>query len=201
MNILGTKLIGTALAITCIHAIAVPRDSGWGGVYEPVQGGTGKSTLWARPSQSITATVVGIESERAGARKEDWASVTESTKRALRATVSQIAAAVGVSRQAVHSWLNGTREPSEKHARRINELTIAATELNDALGSNLERYLSYPIGVDGETFWDILPNEPSPLDSARQLIKLAKQAETRRRSLVGILEDAPVLDHAQHRVS
>lgn len=119
-----------------------------------------------------------IESSRSA-----WAEMLDDIRKALHATVTQLAAALLVERQSVYAWSRGEKSPSAKNQRRIAELQEASHRLREALGDRLAPYLNRELYSLQVSFWDALSRGDAPVALASTVIAEAGEHESRRERL------------------
>ncbi len=103
----------------------------------------------------------------------------------LKLSVTDLARALGVSRQAIYDWKNG-KQINEGHAARLADLAHAADAFaRDGLPASAQ-LLRRPI-VSGKSLFDIAREGGSAEDAALQLIQIARRELHQRKMLEGRL--------------
>jgi transcriptional regulator with XRE-family HTH domain len=104
----------------------------------------------------------------------------------LKPSVTDLAHAMKVSRQAVYDWQNG-KPMAPENASRLGELADAADILADA-GITSTRLLRRPI-TSGKTLFDIARDGGSPEPAARKLVLIIRRELGQRQKLMARLKD------------
>lgn len=100
---------------------------------------------------------------------------------ALKPSVSELADALGVSRQAVYDWQNGNAVKAE-HAARLADLAGAA-ELLDAAGLTASAYTLRRAIAAGKRLFDIVRDGGSAEAAAGDLIQIVQRERQEREKL------------------
>lgn len=179
----------TAMAMSCAAATNGLPSAGWGITYGVSRNGTANSSPGQYEARSMTATVISLRQTSDVEPESIWLKPVEDIRAELKATVSQVAVALHVSRQSVHGWMRGTKTPSAEHQERLQELKAAASQLREAFGSKLELHLSYPLGPNGEAFWELVADSTSPLDAANRLIEAIRLSDRRKAALATAIDE------------
>ncbi len=115
-------------------------------------------------------------------------------KALFQASVSDLAALFGVTRQTIYDWLGGEQQPREGHRTRMAALLAAASALEAAGFGVSRRALKQPLS-DGRTLLDAVRAGGSLEDATGELIDLFRQEARQREALKRRLADrsgAPV---------
>lgn len=88
-----------------------------------------------------------------------------------------LARVMGVSRQAVYNWINGSL-PNERHESLIADLYVVNTMLAPT-AEPVRALLTKPIR-DGKSFWQLVESGAEPLPLVEQLLVTHRQRESQR---------------------
>lgn len=99
----------------------------------------------------------------------------------MKPSVTELASAVGVSRQAIYAWLRGKRI-SYANAARLSELARAVDMVAAEDSAEPFRVMSRPLR-DGKNFFALV-SEGTPADYAAQLLIQIIRAESRERDVL-----------------
>jgi len=103
----------------------------------------------------------------------------ERIRRVFSPSVSDLAKAFDVSRQAVYNWLGGEDQPSPMHLGRLRALALAADILAETTVPVKTTLLRRKI-VDGKNLMEIVQNG-GQVEEAAKLLRSILQQETRQR--------------------
>ncbi|MFK2890328.1 hypothetical protein [Dyella flagellata] len=142
----------------------------------------------ALPNANATASLAPQVVQPSIGSEPSWGLHIATLRSSLHATTEQLAAAFGVSRQALHSWQSGKKVPLKENKQKIGQLVAAAKSLNDRLGYLVPIYLDYPVGPSDETFWQMINEGANPQSVVDLVVKVALESEQRKMSL-GSLDD------------
>ena len=185
------SLPAATFAVSVLAASSPLPSDGWGATYASRQLGTANSAPAIYPARAVTASLILLPRASAVEVATPWLELVEEIRLGLGATVNQIASALGVSRQAVYGWMRGEKGPKVQHQGGVQTLCAASRLLRERLGpQRLGVALSFPIGADGETFWDLVSQGQSPIDIAEALLVAVHEADERRRALTEKLDAA-----------
>ncbi|WP_162406761.1 hypothetical protein [Pseudoxanthomonas jiangsuensis] len=98
----------------------------------------------------------------------------------MKPSMSQLAAAFGVSRQRIYDWRNG-EGMSVANTEQMAALLVAArmlSERSSAIGKLANRRL-----VGGNTFWDVIATGVSPVEAANAALRTIERDEDERAAL------------------
>lgn len=98
----------------------------------------------------------------------------------MKPSMSQLAAALGVSRQRIYDWRNG-EGMSATNSERMSSLLTAARILSER--SSIPSRVANRKLSGGNTFWDALAAGISPSDAAASVVKLLDRDESERSAL------------------
>lgn len=99
----------------------------------------------------------------------------------LKPGISDLAALVGVSRQAVYDWLSGT-QPSADHVSRLEDLSKAARILAAEGLSASAQLIKRPL-VGGKSFFELVKEGDSAQSASRLLVQLLRREAEQRQML------------------
>jgi transcriptional regulator with XRE-family HTH domain len=178
------QIIAAPVTMLLLQSTAVSADPSWG---EPFTNNMHRTANTAvRISRVIrnTASSSAIVTDSSNGSDLIWQEPLRALRTNLHATVQQLACAIGVTRQSVHAWQRGEKDPSAENQRRIMQLEEIARRLNSSIGNRLPVLLNLPMRADGSTFWDLISNPTSnPKELADSLIKLSLKSTERRFAL------------------
>lgn len=134
--------------------------------------------LWQQQqSHSITSTILKVPTLGVAPVRTP-ADDLEQVRKVFSPAISDLASALGVSRQAVYNWVNG-EQPKHEHLAKLRDLAQAADMVAEAgipvTGALLKRKL-----VDGKNLFEIAQSGGSVRDAAQLLVHIVRR-ETEQR--------------------
>jgi len=138
-------------------------------------------------SDSITPTTLRVPTiEVAPVRSP--AEDLERVREIFSPAISDLARALGVSRQAVYNWVNGEQQPKPEHLAKLRELAQAADAVAEAgipvTGALLTRKV-----VDGNNLFEVGQSGGSVRDAVQLLIQFVRHETEQREQMTARFAD------------
>lgn len=183
----------TAMVMYCMTPAAQALDPDWMQTHEVISQRTATTAFDIPTVLPRTASLLQTPGQNATASEDPqddspWKEPLAELRDNLHATVSQLAEALGVSRQSVHAWQRGNKMPSAAHQIRITQLQAAAARLRNTLGNRTPTFLNSSIGRSDESFWDLLASGEQADVAASLLLEFANASLKRRQDLEAALD-------------
>lgn len=184
----GALGVGAATAVALLVGICQPSGiEYWGQSYGTHSRRTGSMGVNSGLGDSTASRVRLITKEVPTAPV--WAEPIASIRSSCRVTVLQVAEALNVTRQTMHAWQSGRKEPSSKNKRELLQLASAGEFLERELGVRLSLHLELPLENTGMTFFELIKSGTSAMDAAQVLVSSARRMDAHRADLQYQLND------------
>ena len=99
----------------------------------------------------------------------------------MKPSMSQLAAAFGVSRQRIYDWRNGAGM-SPVNAEQLSALLAGARVLSEGCPGQLCQTANRKLG-DGKTYWGAVASGSSPVDVAKNALRIIERDASERNAL------------------
>lgn len=108
----------------------------------------------------------------------------------FQASISDLAALFGVTRQTIYDWLGGEQQPRPAHLARMGDLLDAASAIESAGYTVSRRALNQTL-ADGHSLFDKVRTGESLKGATEELIALFHREDTQRQTLARHLANRP----------
>lgn len=99
----------------------------------------------------------------------------------MKPSMSQLAAAFGVSRQRIYDWRNGAGM-SVQNTEQMSALLTAARMLSERSAAPLSHIANRKLS-SGKSFWNAIASGVPPIDAATSALKIVERDESERNAL------------------
>lgn len=116
----------------------------------------------------------------------------------MEPSMSQLAAAFGVSRQRIYDWRKGAGMSSE-NADRMNALLGVARMLNERASTSLPQVVTRKL-KGGKSFWESIASGTDPVEAAEFALSIFEREDREREAIKGSLASRKISHNRERPV-
>lgn len=169
------RAVATIMAVTVLNLVPMALQAGTGGAqtaeFYRLRGDKGYGFA------PYVATALNVDADDARTPSENL----EHIRSVLKPAVTDLAAALGVSRQAIYDWQSG-KPVTAQNAARLMDLAAAADVFAAENLTATAQLLRRPIAA-GKRFFDVVRDGGCGEDAARKLVEMARRELVQRQAL------------------